>query len=367
MTITRSNSEKQKAIAIQLLQNGNLAKAEEAFRAMLEQAPQDAGTINNLGLAMLYQGKMQQVIPLYQDALHRFPEIPDLHYNLGLAYHKAGVFTKARLCYQQATRLRPSFCDAFRNLSAACLELGQEEPALEAIRKAHELRPDDAAIQFQLLALEEGNVPAPPREYVSQLFDNYAAHFDRHLTTTLGYAIPQHLRNALELFVEPKQGVFRNAIDLGCGTGLAGSAIRDLCTRLTGIDLSPAMLAEADAKQVYDTLRQDDLHEALAMSRDTYDLVVATDVMIYMGALEQVFARVRERIVPGGYFCFSLETDHGTATYRLRRTARYGHNPLYTQELAHRHRFLGRLSLPVIVRKEGSTCIAGELIILQSQ
>jgi len=40
------------------------------------------------------------------------------------------------------------------------------------------------------------------------------------------------------------------ALDLGCGTGLAGAAIAGRVTHLTGVDLSPAMLARARAKQI---------------------------------------------------------------------------------------------------------------------
>lgn len=213
---------------------------------------------------------------------------------------------------------------------------------------------------------DKSTPPCPPKEYVAQLFDDYASHFDRHLTGTLAYAIPQHLRSALELFVEPGNKPFLKAIDLGCGTGLAGEAIKDLCVRLIGVDLSAAMLAKAHAKKIYDTLQKIDLHDALATGQDPYDLVVATDVLIYVGELEQVFRKVRQRLTPGGYFCFSLETDHETPSFRLQRTARYAHNPLYTQELACRHRFLCRLSLPVTIRKQGDAEVPGELVVLQA-
>lgn len=360
-------SEENRAVAIQLLQTGKFPQAEAAFRNLLMTIPDDVGCFNDLGLSLLYQGKKREAILLYEETLLRFPDVPELHYNLGLAHHRSGDLSKACACYKQATLLRPSYFDAFRNLSAVCLELDQEDSALYAIKKAHEINPEDKAIHFQLLALEGSSPPAPPCEYVTSLFGNYSTKFDHHLTGSLGYAIPQHLRNALGLFLADGERPFLNAIDLGCGTGLAGVAIRDLCLNLTGVDLSAEMLVEARAKGVYNNLVQADLHEALASGPASYDLVIATDVMIYVGALEKVFAMVRQRIAPGGYFCFSLETDTETPTYRLQQTARYAHNPSYAHSLAYQHRFLCRLSLPVVIRKQRNRDVQGELLIFQAQ
>ena len=41
---------------------------------------------------------------------------------------------------------------------------------------------------------------------------------------------------------------FGAMLDLGCGTGLAGAAFRPQVDRLTGVDLSPAMIAQARAR-----------------------------------------------------------------------------------------------------------------------
>ena len=43
-------------------------------------------------------------------------------------------------------------------------------------------------------------------------------------------------------------------IDLGCGTGLIGQALKKRRNRLTGVDISSAMLEQAGKKGVYDKL-----------------------------------------------------------------------------------------------------------------
>ena len=65
------------------------------------------------------------------------------------------------------------------------------------------------------------------------------ARIDRHLTETLGYQTPTHLR---ALYGDQP---IQRMLDLGCGTGLSGQAFADIATHITGVDLSPNMLARA--------------------------------------------------------------------------------------------------------------------------
>ena len=57
---------------------------------------------------------------------------------------------------------------------------------------------------------------------------------------------------------------FGSVLDLGCGTGLAGAAFRPFCDWLVGVDLSPAMLAQARDKGLYDRLVEGEVMRFLA-------------------------------------------------------------------------------------------------------
>ena len=83
-------------------------------------------------------------------------------------------------------------------------------------------------------------------------------------------------------------------VDLGCGTGLAGSAFVDLANTLIGIDVSKAMVAQAAAKGVYDQLLVDDVVDGLAQIDGQIELFICTDVFIYVGNMEPTFAAVRD-------------------------------------------------------------------------
>ena len=81
-------------------------------------------------------------------------------------------------------------------------------------------------------------------------------------------------------------------LDLGCGTGGAGAWLKDYARSLTGVDLSENMIALARKKLLYQDLHVQSLNEYLQTSVKTFDLVVASDVLSYVGALESTFQQV---------------------------------------------------------------------------
>ena len=102
--------------------------------------------------------------------------------------------------------------------------------------------------------------------YVRRLFDQYAGRYDTALTEHLAYRGPAILRE------RGRGGDARGrtadalcaVLDLGCGTGLGGAAFRPFADRLVGVDLSPAMIAQAAAKGIYDRLVSADIADFLA-------------------------------------------------------------------------------------------------------
>ena len=65
-----------------------------------------------------------------------------------------------------------------------------------------------------------------------------------------------------------------------------------------------------------------------------YDLIVAADVFIYVGALEGALAGIAHTLTPGGVCCFSLEACKESQDYVLRQSLRYAHSGRYVQRLA---------------------------------
>jgi predicted TPR repeat methyltransferase len=215
----------------------------------------------------------------------------------------------------------------------------------------------DAELNSYFLASvsERAAPPAPPRHYVENLFDGYAANFERHLIDVLHYRAHEVLAKRLAAMDRR----FDRALDLGCGTGLCGELLRPLARRLEGVDLSSNMVTQARARGVYDSVEQADLAQHLAAAQGPYDLVVAADVFIYVGALEAVFAQVARLMQPGGVFCFSVESASEDEGFALRPSLRYVHSEHYLRPLAAAHGFDVEASARHPIREDQQAPIPG--------
>jgi predicted TPR repeat methyltransferase len=265
--------------------------------------------------------------------------IADRRYKWALDQAAAGDFVAAADILAQTLEIAPGFATAWFALGAIRDRLGDRTGAVTAFAKARDADPDDYhGARLQLARLGSGEpAPAMSTAYVRRLFDQYAGRFDVALTERLAYRGPAVLRQAVQQAVHAAQRPLRFAamLDLGCGTGLAGAAFAPLADRLVGVDLSPAMIAQADTKQLYDRLVTGDLvaflKEELTIGA-RYDLVVAADVFVYVNDLAPALAATRQIMAPGGILAFTVEThpdeDEGV---KLLPTLRYAHGTAYVR------------------------------------
>ena len=126
---------------------------------------------------------------------------------------------------------------------------------------------------------------------------------------------------------------FGSMLDLGCGTGLGGAAFRPFVDWLVGVDLSPAMIAQAATKGLYDRLVAADLAEALAdeaADAAKYHLILAADVFVYVNDLAPIIAAIAHVLAPDGLLAFTVETHAGNGV-KLLPTLRYAHGEAYVR------------------------------------
>jgi predicted TPR repeat methyltransferase len=136
---------------------------------------------------------------------------------------------------------------------------------------------------------------------------------------------------------------------------------------LTGVDLSPGMIAQAHAKGIYDRLETGELVEFLAAERAArrhYDLVIAADVFVYLFDLTPVARAVADVLSPGGLFAFTVETHDGDGSgdgVELGDRLRYRHGAAHVRAAL----VSGRLRLieltPVATRIESGATVPGLL------
>ena len=194
------------------------------------------------------------------------------------------------------------------NRALALEKAGDVDAAVKAYEDVLAIDPEDhGGAAVRIAAMGRGETPTKaPDAYVETLFDQHAEAFEDILVEQLGYAVPVLVRQRLQTL---GLGPFKRMLDLGCGTGLTGGTLRDLVEDITGLDISENMVEIAHEKELYDTLYVAEVEDFLEDNDDEpFDLITATDVLPYLGALEPLLFGAAENMVPGGLLIFSSET-----------------------------------------------------------
>jgi predicted TPR repeat methyltransferase len=337
-------------------ESGRFAQAEREFAASLALLPGRVSTLTNLGATRLKLGRFQDAADLLAEALAQEPGIVEALGHRATALAELGEHAQALACAERALAVNPALAVIWTVRANLLKELGRLDEARASFEKAIALGADSAMNRYCLAAVSGQTPPSTaPREYVETLFDSYADDFEPHLLQVLNYHAP-------ELLIEPlarEDRRFARALDLGCGTGLCGALMRPLAAHLEGVDLSANMVARSAARQVYDSVQQADLVEHLRGARQPYDLVVAADVFIYVGALEAVFAAVAQATQPGATFCFSVESAAEDSDYVLRPSLRYAHSTGYICKLSEQYGFEIQRTSAHPIREDQRTPIPG--------
>lgn len=325
---------------------GRLAEAERSFEAALALVPGRPSALTNLGATRLKLGRAAEALVLLDEALAQEPDNLDALGHRATALAELGRHEEALQGFDRTLALDPRLADVWTLRGSVLKELGRADEAAASFEEALARGGNAQLNRYYLAGLARGAAPpAAPTGYVQALFDSYAPAFDTELVELLNYRGPQVLSQRLAQFGRR----FARALDLGCGTGLCGPLVKPLVDRLEGVDLSAEMLRGAQARGVYDALAQAELGEFLDAATPGYDLVLAADVFVYVGALDGVFAGLARCMAPDGVFCFSVEEAQPPDTLVLRPSLRYAHSEAHVRELAARHGFevAGLLRAPI--------------------
>ncbi len=145
-------------------------------------------------------------------------------------------------------------------------------------------------------------------EDVQKSYDDWALNYNETLDKW-GYLAPQE---TARLLLENAPAVFNRVLDVGCGTGLSGMALRNagFTGWIDGYDLSVISLDEAKKYKIYTDLEQVNLHRLPLPAADrTYDSLICVGVLTYVPDSEAVLREFARLVSPGGVVLVSQRSD----------------------------------------------------------
>ncbi len=332
-----------------LLAAGDAAAAHEQAVLATCLSPFDPELDALVGACLVGLGRLSEAADALARSAARDPRRAATWTRLGEVAERLGDLDAAARAFERALALAPEI-DALRELAS----IRVRQRRLDAAAALYRRMPAEDPTAIHMLAALAGATPAaPPPGHVRALFDSFAPEFDATLVGDLGYEVPGLVRAALG------DRRFGRVLDLGCGTGLAGAAIRDRVDWLEGVDVSPRMVERA---RRYDALIVGDMIDHLDAGGAPFDLVVAADVLLYLGDLAPLHAAVRRRLAPGGWFVYSVERGDDLVPYRLAPTGRYVHGRGHLEACA--REFASFRVDAVTLRREAGAPVAGWIAVL---
>ncbi len=302
--------------------------------------------------------------------------------NLLVREHKS---EEAVAVYERVLALDSSLYNVWFNKAHAHIKVGANGAAIASLRKTLELQPNIAAATHMLRALSEeeaDEATSVDEAYIRDLFNDYGQDYDNHVKKLL-YSAPRVIRQELAKVYQGRFNIPEDEVDnvplsppgegpgctvvvptirinntldildLGCGTGLAGAWLKDYANSITGVDLSENMVDVARKKMIYKELNIMSAACFLQSCAADFDLVVAADMLSYVGELAELFKGVGKVMRRGAHFAFTVEAVSDVQVgkgaidrdfeasvaqgqhrgYKLLRNGRFGYSRTYVDKV----------------------------------
>ncbi|MBU2091099.1 MAG: tetratricopeptide repeat protein [Alphaproteobacteria bacterium] len=349
--------------AAALAQSGRPAAAIAAYDHLLALRPGEPRALKAQARLLVVTAEKMRAIERYRDLCMVDRGDAEALVELGCLLITQDAAPEAVQMLQRALRLIPDQAAAHHHLGRAWSAVGEPEKAAQSLERALDLDPEDRLGSRPALAALSGD--GLPASYVRHLFDQYAEGFDTALLGTLDYQGPGLLRGALDRLL-PAETTGLATLDLGCGTGLIGRAVKPFTSYLEGVDLAPRMIEQAARTGLYDRLAVGDAVAALHDGR-RWDLILAGDVLVYIGDLAPLVEALAVALTPGGLFLATIEAlpAGDDAPFRLKPSRRFGHGESYIAGLAKAQGLTLALFEPAILRQEKRQPIDGIVFALR--
>ncbi|HUO09451.1 MAG TPA: methyltransferase domain-containing protein [Phycisphaerae bacterium] len=386
----------------------DLAGAEHAYHTALEFEPTSAIAWQLMGLVKQQQRQFRKAIACFLKSANLGNATAPIFAILGQLFHQVGEFDKSLHAYSAAAEMEPenqhfrsmrakvgfladvmastsvdtavenyfrnvtpdepwserNTSDILQNAYSLLSGYGHIEAAARVGQKLLELEPQNATAAYLLKALKgDRSVLRSPDDYLVEHFDAFAQGFDRQLTTVLGYSVPEQLGEMARAHIGSRK---LDVLDVGCGTGLCGVHIGSVARGLTGVDLSPKMLAIAQDRGLYTELHCEEITSYMRRMPGSADLLLAADVLIYFGDLAPIFEAFAHALRAGGLLAISVERRI-ESDFQLLPSGRFAHDPAYVRTLAQEFGFTECNWRDITIRLEAASPVQGDLFLFRRE
>ena len=208
---------------MELLDTSQFIEAKNYFEKALQLKPHFTDAMNNLGVVYHKLGNLDQAVRLYKKvvAIDSNYALESENKILSVIYFfSQGNIQEALEKLNILVEKNPNDALLFNMLGGCLASIGQTEMAIANYQKALEFEPEYAIPKHMLNSLTGQTSKEPPKQYVKNLFDDYAHRFNNALVDNLQYSLPFIIKDLI-VKSNTQKSKFKNVIDLGCGTGLA--------------------------------------------------------------------------------------------------------------------------------------------------
>lgn len=172
-----------------------LYSLERIYRQKLEQSPNDAATITNLGAILQKQNKLDEALQYYSQASQLDPTNVTTRLNVGTLYQQKKSYDSAIAAYDSILFLYPNNLEANLYKAQCLVAMGQNDKALESFNKVLSIDPNNKEAKDQIFNTLKTTMS--PTEMMAFLSKNSATNKTK-VDDMYDYAIELHKQNKFD-------------------------------------------------------------------------------------------------------------------------------------------------------------------------
>jgi predicted TPR repeat methyltransferase len=140
-----------------------------------------------------------------------------------------------------------------------------------------------------------------------QLYRNWAQTYDASFAQRRGYSYPKHIAQVYKSYSSMSDDPI---LDVGAGTGLVAEELLKVSSSvIDAIDISPEMLQQSKAKDLYRDYIEADLSKELPLADSTYGAVVSAGTFTHGHVGPQAFNELIRVAKSNALFCIGVNAQ----------------------------------------------------------